>query len=346
MSPADAGERKRIAGYVNLDMVGSPNAVRFVYGARRVRAALIAALKGRTCATRRPRSAGAPTTHRSRPPGSRSAGSTRARRSARPRARRALRRPRRPPARPLLPPALRHARARRRRRDGRARRRGGQRADRARLASLPRCGCHRPTRRPGGASWPSRSPPACAPDRRDRGRLGEPTTTSPRARRARRRAARSARAPRRSGPRRSCRCATRSGSSIVMRFNGPGPPAYVPRALHAGRAAGVILFKDNITSRPALKRLVAMLQRGARGSALVATDQEGGEIRNLPGRARSRASPPPRRPRAPAPTPAARRATCARRGSTSTSRRSPTWRRGRLGHERARVPGRPRRSRR
>ena len=66
-----------------------------------------------------------------------------------------------------------------------------------------------------------------------------------------------------------------------MRFNGPGPPAYVPRALRGGRAAGVILFKDNVASRPALKRLVRVLQRGARGSALVATDQEGGEIRNL-----------------------------------------------------------------
>src|SRR5215207_9470572 len=29
------------------------------------------------------------------------------------------------------------------------------------------------------------------------------------------------------------------GQLIVMRFNGPGPPAYVPRALRAGRAAGV-----------------------------------------------------------------------------------------------------------
>ena len=118
------------------------------------------------------------------------------------------------------------------------------------------------------------------------------------------------------------------GQLIVMRFNGPGPPAYVPQALRGGRAAGVILFKDNVESRPALKRLVAKLQRGARGSALVATDQEGGEIRNLhvgaagrgPGRRRRRRS-------APAPTPAAPRATSARRGSTSTSRRSPTSRR-------------------
>jgi beta-N-acetylhexosaminidase len=71
------------------------------------------------------------------------------------------------------------------------------------------------------------------------------------------------------------------GQLVVMRFAGTGPPAYVPEALKAGRAAGVILFKDNIASKPALTRLTASLQRAAGGAALVATDQEGGEIRNL-----------------------------------------------------------------
>ena len=112
---------------------------------------------------------------------------------------------------------------------------------------------------------------------------------------------------------------------MVMRFNGPGPPAYVPRALKAGRAAGVILFKDNIASQADLKRLVRTLQRAAGGSALVSTDQEGGEIRNLTvGAARSRARPPRRRPSARPPTPAARPATSAPPGSTSTSRPSAT----------------------
>jgi beta-N-acetylhexosaminidase len=71
------------------------------------------------------------------------------------------------------------------------------------------------------------------------------------------------------------------GQLVVMRFAGAGPPAYVPEALKAGRAAGVILFKDNIASKPALTRLTTRLQRAAGGAALVATDQEGGEIRNL-----------------------------------------------------------------
>ena len=43
-------ERRRIAGYVNLDMVGSPNAVRYVYGQGRVRAALERALRSRKLA--------------------------------------------------------------------------------------------------------------------------------------------------------------------------------------------------------------------------------------------------------------------------------------------------------
>src|SRR5829696_8457706 len=67
-----------------------------------------------------------------------------------------------------------------------------------------------------------------------------------------------------------------AGQLVVMRLNGGGAPAYVPRALRAGRAAGVILFRDNIASQTALKRLVRTLQRAARSSAIVSTDQEGG----------------------------------------------------------------------
>jgi beta-N-acetylhexosaminidase len=73
-----------------------------------------------------------------------------------------------------------------------------------------------------------------------------------------------------------------AGQLVVMRFDGAEPPAYVARALRAGRAAGVILFKDNIASRTELPRLVRTLQRASGGAALVTTDQEGGAIRNLP----------------------------------------------------------------
>ena len=45
-----AAERRRIAGYINLDMVGSPNPVRYVYGEGPVREALEQALRGRKLA--------------------------------------------------------------------------------------------------------------------------------------------------------------------------------------------------------------------------------------------------------------------------------------------------------
>ena len=44
LSPA---ERRRVTGYLNLDMLGSPNAIRYLYGAGRVRDALVKALRAR-----------------------------------------------------------------------------------------------------------------------------------------------------------------------------------------------------------------------------------------------------------------------------------------------------------
>lgn len=73
-----------------------------------------------------------------------------------------------------------------------------------------------------------------------------------------------------------------AGRTIVMRFAGREPPAYVLRALRERRAAGVILFRDNITSRGQLRDMTGAIQRAAGGRALVMTDQEGGAIRNLP----------------------------------------------------------------
>jgi Zn-dependent M28 family amino/carboxypeptidase len=42
-----AAERRRITGYLNLDMLGSPNPIRYLYGAGRVRDALVKALRAR-----------------------------------------------------------------------------------------------------------------------------------------------------------------------------------------------------------------------------------------------------------------------------------------------------------
>jgi beta-N-acetylhexosaminidase len=72
------------------------------------------------------------------------------------------------------------------------------------------------------------------------------------------------------------------GQLLVMGFEGTRPPAYVRRRLRAGEAAGVILFGGNIADAVQLRRLTRTIQRSAEGRALIATDQEGGEIRNLP----------------------------------------------------------------
>jgi beta-N-acetylhexosaminidase len=68
------------------------------------------------------------------------------------------------------------------------------------------------------------------------------------------------------------------GQLVVLRFAGTTAPAYVLRALRERRAAGVILFRDNVTSPAQLRSLTRGL-RQAGGRPLVAVDQEGGHIR-------------------------------------------------------------------
>ncbi|HYI20186.1 MAG TPA: glycoside hydrolase family 3 N-terminal domain-containing protein [Solirubrobacteraceae bacterium] len=73
----------------------------------------------------------------------------------------------------------------------------------------------------------------------------------------------------------------RVGQLIVLRFAGTTAPGYVLDALREGRAAGAILFRDNVTSPEQLRALTRSLRR-AGGDPVVAVDQEGGEIRILP----------------------------------------------------------------
>jgi beta-N-acetylhexosaminidase len=73
-----------------------------------------------------------------------------------------------------------------------------------------------------------------------------------------------------------------AGSAVVLRFRGTSAPAYVTRALRRRRAAGVILFRDNVVSRAQLRTMTRAFHRAAGGRALVMIDQEGGEIRNVP----------------------------------------------------------------
>ncbi|HYI37868.1 MAG TPA: glycoside hydrolase family 3 N-terminal domain-containing protein [Thermoleophilaceae bacterium] len=74
----------------------------------------------------------------------------------------------------------------------------------------------------------------------------------------------------------------RLGELLVMSFDGPTAPDYIVRRLRSGEGTGVILFAKNAPDARALRALTAGVQRAAGGAALVATDQEGGDIRTLP----------------------------------------------------------------
>src|SRR3954471_4675012 len=74
----------------------------------------------------------------------------------------------------------------------------------------------------------------------------------------------------------------RAGQLVVLRFAGTSAPPNVRRALRERRAAGVILFRDNIASPAQLRALTAQLQRAARGRALISVDQEGGVVKRIP----------------------------------------------------------------
>jgi beta-N-acetylhexosaminidase len=72
------------------------------------------------------------------------------------------------------------------------------------------------------------------------------------------------------------------GQLLISSFDGTRVPAYMRRRLRASETAGVILFGPNGTSRAGFRRLGRELQHAALGAAIVAVDQEGGEIRTLP----------------------------------------------------------------
>jgi beta-N-acetylhexosaminidase len=72
-----------------------------------------------------------------------------------------------------------------------------------------------------------------------------------------------------------------AGAPIVFSFSGTTLPAYARDILREGRAAGVILFGDNVTSAGQLRALTRSIRRASGGHALICTDQEGGPVRTL-----------------------------------------------------------------
>jgi beta-N-acetylhexosaminidase len=79
-----------------------------------------------------------------------------------------------------------------------------------------------------------------------------------------------------------------AGQRIIYAYAGPKPPASLLSAIRAGEAGGVIFFAPNVSSVSQLRGVIAQLQRASLASPLhtrllMLTDQEGGEVRRLPG---------------------------------------------------------------
>ena len=79
-----------------------------------------------------------------------------------------------------------------------------------------------------------------------------------------------------------------AGERVIAGFAGSHPTALIRRLVHSGRIAGVILFTRNLDSTAGARRLARRLQaikrpRSLGSPLLVMIDQEGGEVKRLPG---------------------------------------------------------------
>ncbi len=79
-----------------------------------------------------------------------------------------------------------------------------------------------------------------------------------------------------------------AGVRVVSGFDGREPPAKLRRLIGNGDICGVILFSDNVVDRAQVRRLTDELQSIPRPASvdeplLVMVDQEGGQVRRLPG---------------------------------------------------------------
>ena len=81
-----------------------------------------------------------------------------------------------------------------------------------------------------------------------------------------------------------------AGQRVIYSYRGRTPPASLLWRIRRGEAAGVIFFRQNISSRAQIKSVVSELERAnasqlnpVREPLLLMTDQEGGAVRRLPG---------------------------------------------------------------
>lgn len=79
-----------------------------------------------------------------------------------------------------------------------------------------------------------------------------------------------------------------AGERLIVGFPGTEVPKPLRRMVREGRLAGVILFADNLTSRPVARDLIGEIESiprppGLRDPLLVMVDQEGGLVKRLAG---------------------------------------------------------------
>jgi beta-N-acetylhexosaminidase len=81
-----------------------------------------------------------------------------------------------------------------------------------------------------------------------------------------------------------------AGQRVVYSYRGLTPPASLLWLIRHGEAAGVIFFASNISGRAQISAVIGKLDRAAasrlnpvRSPLLLMTDQEGGQVRRLPG---------------------------------------------------------------
>ena len=79
-----------------------------------------------------------------------------------------------------------------------------------------------------------------------------------------------------------------AGERVIYSYTGLTPPAALLTIIRSGDAAGVIFFSDNISSEAQISAVIKQLDQAQQASPvhlplLLMTDQEGGEVRRLPG---------------------------------------------------------------